>query len=158
RFRPGPDPVRRTGTLLKHERERGQIVSFAFLFKRLPRGITIVVFTCLALLFPPPYISQQPGTAEQAGFIDLVHPGDLIDIHVTGFIEYDWRGSLNPEGFIDSYEKITKPIFGQCRTADEIAVDISKDLSSILREPKVEVRIVDRSKRAFAIIDGAVKT
>jgi len=114
--------------------------------------------TCLSLLFPSPSISQQPGTADQPGFIDLVHPGDLIDIHVTGFIEFDWRGSLNPEGFIDSYEKIAKPIFGQCRTAEEIAVEIGKDLSSILREPKVEVRIVDRSKRAFAIIDGAVKT
>jgi protein involved in polysaccharide export with SLBB domain len=30
-------------------------------------------------------------------------------------------------------------------------------LSSILREPKTEVRIIDRSKRPFAIIDGAVK-
>jgi hypothetical protein len=133
-------------------------VSFAFRFIRLPSRITLVVFTCLSLLFPSPNISQQPGIAGKPGFIDLIHPGDLIDIHVTGFIEYDWRGILNPEGFIDSYEKITKPIFGQCRTADEIAVEVRKDLSSTLRDPNVEVRIVDRSKRAFAIIDGAIKT
>ena len=133
-------------------------MSFAFPFIRLPRRVILIVLTCLSLIFPVPNIPQQLGTAERLGFIDLVHPGDLIDIHVAGFIEYDWRGSLNPEGFIDSYEKITKPIFGQCRTADEIAVEIGKDLSSILREPKVEVRIVDRSKRAFAIIDGAIKT
>ncbi|MFL6466938.1 MAG: SLBB domain-containing protein [Pyrinomonadaceae bacterium] len=82
----------------------------------------------------------------------------MIDIHVKGFVEYDWRGSLNPEGFIDSFEKLPNVVRGQCRTVDAIAFDVTKELSTILREPKVEVRIIDRSKRALAIIDGAVKT
>jgi len=33
--------------------------------------------------------------------IDRVHQGDIIDVDVVGSFEFDWRGGLNPEGFIE---------------------------------------------------------
>ena len=36
--------------------------------------------------------------------VNLIHSGDLIDVDVVGSIEYDWRGRLNPEGFLDGIE------------------------------------------------------
>jgi protein involved in polysaccharide export with SLBB domain len=86
-----------------------------------------------------------------------VHFGDLIDVDVLGSIEYDWRGTLNPEGFLNGMDFIEEPVFALCRTEDEIAADIAKGYSKLLREPKVVVKILDRSNRALSILQGAVK-
>jgi len=94
----------------------------------------------------------------QQSFLDRVHQGDLIDIHVVGHLEFDWRGGLTPEGFLDGFDKIATEVFAQCRTEKEIAADIDKALLKTVRNPKTEVRVLDRSKRPFAIIDGAIKT
>jgi protein involved in polysaccharide export with SLBB domain len=89
---------------------------------------------------------------------DLVHFGDLIEVDVLGSFEYDWRGTLTPEGFLDKVEFGDKSFYGLCRDVDKIAEDIEKEYGKFLREPKVEVRILDRSKRPNAFIYGAVKT
>ena len=92
-----------------------------------------------------------------SNYLSKVHQGDLVDIHIQGFIEYDWRGRLNPEGYFDGFDRLPNPIYAQCRSIDDIAADISKGFAAILRDPKAEVRIIDSSKRAFAVLDGAVK-
>lgn len=88
---------------------------------------------------------------------DLIHFGDLIDVDVLGSAEYDWRGRLNPEGFLDGVEYVAEPIFGLCRGAEAVALDIAKGYEKLLREPKVIVRIIDRSSRAVSVLEGAVK-
>ena len=47
---------------------------------------------------------------------DLIHLGDLIDVDVVGSVEYDWRGTLNPEGFLSGINFTEDPIYGLCRT------------------------------------------
>lgn len=89
---------------------------------------------------------------------DLVHFGDLIDVDVVGGFEFDWRGTLTPEGFLDGFDGYTEPVLALCRTEGEIAAAITKILGKTLREPKVVVRILDRSNRAVARLDGAVRT
>ncbi len=89
---------------------------------------------------------------------NLIHTGDLIDVDVIGSLEYDWRGTLNPEGFLDGTEKIENPIYALCRSEAEIADEIAKAYGKILRDPKVVVKILDRSNRPPAILSGAVKT
>lgn len=89
---------------------------------------------------------------------ELVHNGDLIDIDVLGGFEFDWRGTITPEGFLDGFESFNEPVPALCRTEAEIAETVADRLSKILREPKVVVRIVDRSNRAVAIVEGAVRT
>lgn len=87
----------------------------------------------------------------------LVHFGDLIDVDIVGSFEYDWRGSINPEGFLDGVDFLEEPILGLCRSESDIAKDIVKGYSKLLREPKVVVKILDRSNRAVSMLNGAVK-
>jgi protein involved in polysaccharide export with SLBB domain len=89
---------------------------------------------------------------------NLVHFGDLIDVDVVGSFEFDWRGTLNPEGFLNGIDLAENPIFALCRTEEEIAADIVKTYSKILRDPKVIVKILDRSNRPLSLLYGAVKT
>ena len=90
--------------------------------------------------------------------IDRIHQGDSIEVDVVGSFEYDWRGSLNPEGFIDGMERIPEPIFARCKSTATLANAIAEQYRRVLRDPVVEVRIIDRNGRALSQIDGAVKT
>ncbi len=102
------------------------------------------------------------GVMNGQGLVDdpdsLVHPGDLIDVDVLGGFEFDWRGRLDPEGFLGGFDSYGDPIFARCRSVDQIATDISKAFSKLLRDPQVVVRIIDRSNRPIVRLDGAVRT
>ena len=88
----------------------------------------------------------------------LVHFGDLIEVDVIGSYEYDWRGSLTPEGFLDGLENLENQIYGLCQTEAALSSAIERELTKTLREPKVAVRILDRSNRAVAFLSGAVRS
>lgn len=103
------------------------------------------------LLAPLPFLAQ----SDQAA---LVHFGDLIEVDVIGSYEYDWRGSLNPEGFLDKFDSIPEPVYGLCQTESDLSSAIEKELAKTLRDPKVAVRILDRSNRAVAFLSGAVRS
>jgi Periplasmic protein involved in polysaccharide export len=100
----------------------------------------------------------QPLRTETLAETGLVHIGDLIDVDVVGSLDFDWRGTLTPEGFLNGVEKSEDPIFALCRSEGEISADIAKEYGKILRDPTVVVKIIDRSGRPVAIVDGAVKT
>ncbi|MGH7784088.1 MAG: polysaccharide biosynthesis/export family protein, partial [Candidatus Binatia bacterium] len=108
----------------------------------------------LVLAFAFDLINAQENQSE----IDLVHYGDVIDVDVVGSLDFDWRGTLNPEGFLDGMERIEDPVYALCRNESDIAAAIASQYSKVLRDPKVVVKIVDRTNRAVAIVDGAVKT
>jgi len=116
------------------------------------------------MLAGPEVLAQDnPGTggnpnSRKLAAANLIHFGDLIDVDVVGNIEYDWRGTLNPEGFLDSLPYSVEPIYGLCRTEDEIAADISREYGKTLRRPQVVVRILDRSNRAAVVLTGAVRS
>jgi protein involved in polysaccharide export with SLBB domain len=86
----------------------------------------------------------------------LIHHGDLIDIDIAGGLEFDWRGRMNPEGFLDGLEGVTEPIPALCRSEADVAVDVARAYSRILRDPQAIVRVIDKSSRPLALIDGAV--
>jgi len=88
---------------------------------------------------------------------NLIHYGDLIDVDILGSAEYDWRGRLTPEGYLDGVNFVEQPVFGLCRSEGEIALAVATGFEKLLREPKVVVRILDRSNRASSILEGAVK-
>jgi len=115
-----------------------------------------VIATGLLLVFA--YVSYpQTPIRETRAETDLVHFGDLVDVDVVGSFEFDWRGTLNPEGFLDGLDKLEDPIYAVCRTESDIASDITKGYSKFLRSPQVVVKVVDRSHRAEALISGAVR-
>ena len=90
--------------------------------------------------------------------LNLIHRGDVIDVDVIGSIEYDWRGTLTPEGNLDGINFVENPIFALCLSESEVAARIAVAYGKILRDPKVEVKIIDRSNRPFSVLYGAVKT
>jgi protein involved in polysaccharide export with SLBB domain len=87
---------------------------------------------------------------------DLVHSGDLIDVDILGSTEFDWRGKVTPEGFISGL-KFVEIISAQCRTETELADEIAKLYTKFLRNPKVQVRILDRTGRPVSLLLGAIK-
>jgi protein involved in polysaccharide export with SLBB domain len=88
---------------------------------------------------------------------DLIHFGDIIDVDILGSVEYDWRGTLTPEGFLSGLDFVEDPVFAQCKTETEVAEAVAKGYSKLLREPKVIVKIIDRSNRPVSTVFGAVK-
>lgn len=112
-----------------------------------PAGLVLLLLTAF-----PFSISYGQSTAER------VHYGDIVDVDFVGGFEFDWRGGITIDGDLDGLAEADPPIHALCRTEAEIAADIEKAYSSILRTPKVNVRIVDRSNRALVRLYGAVKT
>jgi protein involved in polysaccharide export with SLBB domain len=90
--------------------------------------------------------------------LNLIHLGDEIDVDVLGSFDYDWRGTLTPEGFLNGLDALGNQIFGLCRSEADVAGEIAKAYSKIgLRDPQVVVKIVDRSNRPHSTLYGAVK-
>ena len=89
---------------------------------------------------------------------DRIHFGDLIDVDVIGSVEYDWRGTVTPEGFLNGVDYAENPIYALCRREEEIAADVAQASAKILRAPQVVVKILDRSNRPLALLYGAIKT
>ena len=88
---------------------------------------------------------------------NLIHLGDLIDVDVVGSTEYDWRGTLTPEGFLSGINFTENSIYALCQEEESIASKIAESFKKILREPKVIVKILDRSKRPVSVLYGAVR-
>jgi protein involved in polysaccharide export with SLBB domain len=103
---------------------------------------------------PAPETKTQTQTDTE---VNLIHFGDLIDVDVLGSFEYDWRGTLTPEGFLNGLDALEERVFGLCRAEEDVAGEIAKAYGKILRDPKVVVKILDRSNRPNSTLFGAVK-
>ncbi|MFM9904152.1 MAG: SLBB domain-containing protein [Pyrinomonadaceae bacterium] len=106
-----------------------------------------------AQVTPTPTPGENPQSEE-----NLVHFGDIIDVDFVGGFEYDWRGPLTSEGYLAGVDGFGNPIPALCRPVNDIADDVAKAYSKILRDPKIIVRIVDRSNRAAVRLEGAIRT
>lgn len=99
-----------------------------------------------------------PQTETEDDELGRIHFGDVIDVDFIGSIEYDWRGSLTPDGYLDGLDELSGQISGLCREPAELAKEIERIYSTMLRSPQVVVTIIDKSKRPIAKIDGAVRS
>ena len=88
---------------------------------------------------------------------ELIHYGDLIDVDVLGSSEFDWRGSLTPEGTLGGLKFVDEPIQALCRKGVDVEADVRKFYSKFLNDPVIKVSILDRSQRPFATLYGAVR-
>ncbi|MBA3351853.1 MAG: SLBB domain-containing protein [Blastocatellia bacterium] len=122
-------------------------------FPKASRSLLPAIFLSLVLLSRLSAFGQ----AELPSQAGLVHFGDLIEVDVVGSFEHDWRGSLTPEGFLDGLISLENQIYALCRSEQDLSLAIQTELSKTLRDPKVAVRILDRSNRAVAFLNGAVK-
>lgn len=122
-----------------------------------------VFFLCiflwqLSLCAQNPTTTATPETnAQSDNELNLIHLGDLVDVDVLGSFEYDWRGTLTPEGFLNGLDNLESQVFALCRSEQQLASEIAKAYGKFLREPKVVVKILDRSNRPNSTLFGAVK-
>lgn len=116
------------------------------------RRLLHLLLTCFGLIV----LFGQPAAA-QDDLAGLIHFGDLIEIDIIGSYDYDWRGSINPEGFLDGMDTLENPIYALCRSESDLAAAVTSQLK-MLKDPKVAVRILDRSSRAVAFLSGAVRS
>jgi protein involved in polysaccharide export with SLBB domain len=118
------------------------------------------IFTFFCVLWLQGFVFAQPPseTPPNPETTQTIHFGDLIDVDVVGSVEYDWRGTITPEGFLSGIGFIDEPIYALCQTEDAIARKIEKAYDKLLRTPKVVVRVLDRSGRPVSVLYGAVKT
>ncbi len=110
----------------------------------------------LAVLYALLFLIGLAANARSQEF-ELVHYGDVVDVDVVGSSEFDWRGRLTPEGYLDGLNSFGDPIRGLCRTEEAISADVKNAYSKYLRDPTVIVKVIDRSGRPLVILDGAVK-
>lgn len=118
------------------------------------------VFFLLTIFLHNPVSGQTPA-AESTPAPDkseLIHFGDLIDVDIIGSVEFDWRGTITPEGFLQGLDFVEEPVYALCSSEETVAQAVAKGYSKLLREPKVKVKILDRSNRPTSVIYGAVKT
>ncbi len=123
---------------------------------------TFILLAALFLIPAATFTSGQTGTTSEQPEMkpdldDLVHFGDVIDVDIVGGFEFDWRGTLTSDGFLDGLDGFSEQIYGLCRSEDQIASDVARVYGKILRDPKVVVKIIDRSNRAVVRLDGAVR-
>jgi protein involved in polysaccharide export with SLBB domain len=121
-------------------------------FLTISQIFSLVTFVFSQTTIPDNVLSQRFFDPE-----NLIHQGDLIDVDFIGSTEFDWRGSLNPEGFLDGIGFAKNPVNALCRSEESVGSDIAKLFSDTLRNPKVIVKILDRSNRSLAYIYGAIK-
>ncbi len=123
---------------------------------KVSRSVICFLYCCLLAISGTIVNAQTPTPTPIAD--ELVHFGDVLDVDFVGAFEYDWRGTITPDGNLDGLDAYSDPIRALCRNEAQIAADIAKAYSKILRDPKVVVRIIDRSNRAVASLNGAVRT
>lgn len=112
----------------------------------------------LAQIPPVKSIQSQPSSALAfADLEDLIHFGDLIEVDVVGSTEFDWRGELTPAGFLQGLEFTGDPVYGLCKSGEEVGQTVRASYSKFLNSPDVRVSILDRSKRPLALLLGAVR-
>ena len=86
-----------------------------------------------------------------------IQVGDFVEIDVIGSIEDDWRGRIDDSGTISDYGLLKEPIDVLCLTTSELETRLLEELRTVLRNPRVEVRVLDRSERPLVALTGAVR-
>ena len=118
-------------------------------------GISVCLFIGQhAISAQTPTPTPEPQLDEE---LNLIHLGDLIEVDVLGSFDFDWRGTLTPEGFLNGLDALEERVFALCRTEEEVAREIAKGYGKFLRDPKIVVKILDRSNRPNSTLFGAVK-
>ena len=101
--------------------------------------------------------NSQSNEVDSSAELSFVHYGDLIDVDVIGSIDGDWRGTVDPEGFLQGLLYAPEPIYALCKSEKAIAAEIEQQYAKTLKDPRVVVKILDRSGRAATLLLGAVK-
>jgi protein involved in polysaccharide export with SLBB domain len=120
-------------------------------------AILFLLHNCASAQISRTEVPIETESIEKSNEEDLVHFGDLIDVDIVGSVDYDWRGTVNPEGFLSGINFVENPVNAICKTEKEIALEVAESYKKILRDPVIDVKILDRSNRPLTVLNGAIK-
>jgi len=87
----------------------------------------------------------------------LLGLSDVLQLKVYGEPQFDGDLDVEEDGTI-SLPFADGPIQAKCRKVNAVRKDVITALSSILRNPKVDLRVKERKSRQPAVVYGAVRT
>src|SRR5215213_2310664 len=92
-------------------------------------GISLCIFLWQYAIFAQTPTPTPETNSQSDSELNLIHLGDEIDVDVLGSFDYDWRGSLTPEGFLNGLEALEAQVYGLCRSEEDVAREIAKAYS-----------------------------
>ena len=84
-------------------------------------------------------------------------PGDLLEIKVFGVAELGSISRIDGYGNLSSLPFLEKPIPAKCRDEIQVQNAIAEAYKTLINDPQVSVRIVERNSRQPAVVFGAVR-
>lgn len=104
---------------------------------------------------PSSQVARQDGAAPD--FEDRYRIGfqDTLEIQVFRHPDLTQRVNVNPNGVI-FLPRLDRPMIAACKTERELASDIAKEYQSFLKNPFVNVVVVEQRSQSFGVI-GAVE-
>ena len=99
-------------------------------------------------------VSRQDMFTERAEY--LIGVGDVLQLKVYGEPQLDGDLTVEEDGTI-SVPFAEAPIPARCRKVSAVRKDVTEALATILRKPKVDLRVKERVSRRPAIVYGAVR-
>ena len=103
----------------------------------------------------PAAVSPQDVFTERAEY--LLGVGDVLQLKVYGEPQFDGDLTVEEDGTI-SVPFADAPIPARCRKVTAVRKDVTEALATILKRPKVDLRVKERVSRRPAIVYGAVRT
>lgn len=82
-------------------------------------------------------------------------PGDLLELRVLDEPQFDGAFEIDRAGEIE-VPFMDYSVRAQCRTVADVRKDIRKELSKMLRKPRVYLAVRERRSRPTAVITGAI--
>lgn len=115
----------------------------------------LIVFSLL-IAMPTATFAQdlKPSELTQAY---LIGPGDKIEGKVLGEEEFNFTVTIDENGTF-TLPYVDSEIVAQCRTEKEITEEVRNKYSTLLRDPMLSVRVVERSIPTPVTISGEIRT
>lgn len=103
----------------------------------------------------PAVVAPQDMFTERAEY--LLGVGDVLQLKVYGEPQFDGDLTVEEDGTI-SVPFAEAPIPARCRKVNAVRKDVTEALATIIKKPRVDLRVKERTSRRPAIVYGAVRT
>jgi polysaccharide biosynthesis/export protein len=112
----------------------------------------IILSVCLLAATSLTVFAQEP-QIESKGY--LIGAGDKIEVKVLGEPQFDFNARIDEDGIIQ-VPFMDKTVMAQCRTQTDLRDDITNLLKKYLKNPQVNLQIVERRSIVPVIVYGEV--
>ncbi len=113
-------------------------------------AVFIVTFCLVKML------SAQQSSTVQTPKGYLIGPGDVIEVKVLGEDDFSFAATIDEDGKVQ-IPFFENPVQAACKTERELRTEITQLVSRYVRNPQVNLRVVERRSRPPVTIYGEVR-